>query len=232
MQRNAQRWAACLSVVLTRVSLCLSAPSVCAVVCAISYNSFGATQQQEQSPFAAASSTFAQPPMQMQTQPLSPGSFYAQQSPTSRASRITPLYQGLPAAQRATGSTRRSRSTARASPGQSDRPRARTPLPAPPRAADLYGRTADATARMSKSATFGSPSRVDAPQYLKGQTSRRAYAYAHLPPVPLPVFDPLLPSPTVVIHGSAARSLGFNKSVQERKHRGTSRNTSGGFYTS
>ena len=65
-----------LSVVLTRVLLPLCAvrlrrPSV-PPVCAISYNSFGATQQQEQSPFAAASSTFAQSPMQMQTQPRGP----------------------------------------------------------------------------------------------------------------------------------------------------------------
>lgn len=199
-----------------------------------SYHSFGATQQQQQdqSAFAAASSTYAQAPTQMQMQS------------GGRSSRITPLYQGVAAAgagagtQRASGTSRRSRSTARASPGQaqSERPRARTPLPAPPRAADLFhrqGAGGDVTARMSKSATFGSPARADAPpQYLKGQTGRRAYAYAHLPPVSTPVFDPMLPSPTVVVHGSAARSLGFNKSVQERKHRGTSRNTSGGFYTS
>lgn len=85
-------------------------------------------------------------------------------------------------------------------------------------------------------------------QYQNGSSSARSYAnsrilnsklcrastsyYARFSSLhqPSPQLDPALPSPLVIVHGQA-RS-GFNKSVQERKHRGASRNVLGGFYTS
>lgn len=69
-------------------------------------------------------------------------------------------------------------------------------------------------------------------QYSSTQnTHRNGQAYYNaIGATPVPVFDPALPSPIVIVHQTAKSVL--TKSVQERKHRGTSRNLLGGFYTS
>lgn len=67
-------------------------------------------------------------------------------------------------------------------------------------------------------------------RFLKGQSQPRGYAYGHLPAYQTEVFDPALPSPTVVVHKIEKNN--FNKNSNMRKHRGESRNVLGGLFTS
>lgn len=106
-------------------------------------------------------------------------------------------------------------------------PRSRTPLPPPVRASPSRDQ---ARAALSKSASLqseglASPASGSVNTHRTGQ-----YYHNRLPLSPVPVYDPVLPSPTVIVHQIAKNVM--TKSVQERKHRGTSRNVLGGFYTS
>ena len=88
--------------------------------------------------------------------------------------------------------------------------RARTPLPAPSRAVP--------SSRLSRTQGASSSSISSSVSVQSGQASSSS------------VWLAALPSPLVVVHPEP--KSGFNKSVIERKHRGTSRNVLGGFYTS
>ena len=148
---------------------------------------------------------------------------YQQQSARSTGVvKATPLYAGLQSA-------------------RTTRMRSRTPLPAPSRAVALRDAARE---QFSKSASFpydqpeptlsmfansaaapASSKRAPTNTHRNGQFYQNAFAAG-----PIPVFDPVLPSPIVVVHGNAKNS--FNKTNYERKHAGTSRNVLGGFYTS
>lgn len=166
----------------------------------------------------------------------SPSSFRRTHGLTSP--KATPLYAGLQTA-------------------RTQRHRARTPLPAPERAVALREAARD---QFSKSASFPydaqpptlasvfATSGARSLQQTNGGAAAAAAASSSRPSAernthrngayynnafslqPVAVFDPQLPSPIVVVHQSAKN--GFNKSVQERKHRGISRNVLGGYYTS
>jgi hypothetical protein len=147
----------------------------------------------------------------------------------AQAARSTPLYPGIQ------GSTSPSRAQQQRQQQQYQQfsptsTRSRTPLPAP---------SSQHRSPSRSSSSFGSPS-GSSPSFLsKSLTSPignrrapRSFAYGHLPAggSPTAVYDPSLPHPTVVVHQATPGNA--QKNVQERKHRGVSRNVLGGYYTS
>lgn len=159
---------------------------------------------------------------------------YSSQSTRSNASLSSPL---------AAGSSRPKATPLY--PGLSRRPaqpRSRTPLPAP---AGFGGRER-ARQKFSQTANFPNDTQTPTLEMFEKQdgattavnkstrvvNSHRTGNYYHNNfTQPTVVYDPQLPSPIVIVH-SAARETLSNKTNAERKHRGTSRNVLGGFYTS
>jgi hypothetical protein len=142
----------------------------------------------------------------------------------AQAARSTPLYPGI----QSSTSPSRAQQQRQYQQQQQFSPtstRSRTPLPAP-----------SSQHRSPSRSSFGSSG---SPSLSKSLTSPignrrapRSFAYGHLPAggSPTAVYDPSLPHPTVVVHQATPGSA--QKNVQERKHRGVSRNVLGGYYTS
>jgi len=177
--------------------------------------------------------------MQMQQQQQQ-----AQQA-REQAPRVTPLYPGLPGFKSSQLQLQRTQQahSQTLSPQRSGTARSRTPLPAP---ASYRDGSASRKNAFSKSASFASsagaaassavppPAPLSSPVRAGGAQAAgksRAFAYAHLgsPSAAVPVFDPELPRPIVVVHGTVQQAT---QRYVERKHRGTSRNVLGGYYTS
>jgi hypothetical protein len=150
--------------------------------------------------------------------------------------KATPLYAGLQTLR----TTRRS---------------SRTPLPPPQRAVQLRE---SAREQFSKSASFPYEQHPTLSMFQNGQngtkgnqaqsasahhqqtngpyasykknTHRNGAYYNNAFVQPVPVFDPQLPSPIVVVHSVCKNT--FKTNGGEMKHRGVSRNALGSFYTS
>lgn len=161
--------------------------------------------------FQSPHAQYAQSPSSTHAAPQYSPSMQAQMSPT----RPAPISPGMRSASK-------SGSPSVHSSASPQRPR--TPLPPPPR--HSYRK------QFSKSASTPlSPAHIVVQPPSPGYAAPKHVSYPYAEAVQLyPVHDPALPAPRVVVHHTNKHP--FNKSVQARKHRGTSRNVLGGFFTS